>query len=133
MVVAREEGLRIGVPAAGQRGAHRGARHRLDATGDDDVVVAGHHAGDGEVQRLLAGAALAVHGDTGDGLGPSGGQHGGARDVERLLAGLHDAAPDDIVDESRIDPGALHQTVEDLGRQVGRVHTRQSAVALADR
>ncbi len=130
--VATLEACRVRVAAVGQRGAHRGARHRLDATGDDDVVVAGHHTGGGEVHGLLAGAALAVDRHTGHRLGPAGGQHRGAGDVEGLLAGLHDTAPDDVVDDPGIDPGALGQAVEHLRRQLGGVHTGQSAVALAD-
>ena len=55
------------------------------------------------------------------------------RDVERLLAGLHDAAPDDVVDDLGVDAGALDQAVEHLRRQLAGMHTRQAAVALADR
>ena len=57
----------------------------------------------------------------------------GAADVERLLARLHDAAPDDVVDDAGVDAGALDQAVENLGGQLGGVHARQAAVALADR
>ncbi len=130
--VAAAEGLRVRVPAVGQRRAHRGARHRLDAAGDDDVVVPGDHTGGGEVHRLLARPALAVDGHAGDALGPAGGSTAVRRDVERLLAGLHDAAPDDVVDDARVDARALDQAVEYLGGQLGRVHSRQPAVALAD-
>ena len=93
----------------------------------------GDHAGGGEVYRLLARPALTVDGHTGDGLRPAGGQHRGAGDVEGLFAGLHDAAPDDVVDDLRVDAGLVDQSVEHLRGQVGRVHPGQPAVALADR
>ena len=130
--VAGAEGLRVRMPTVGQRGAHRGARHRLDAASDDDVVVAGHHAGRGEVHRLLAGSALPVDGHAGNALRPARREHRGAGDVERLLAGLHDAAPDDVVDERRVDARALDEAVEHLRRQFAGMHARQPAVALAD-
>ena len=43
----------------------------------------------------------------GDRLRPARGQHGGARDVQRLLADLGHAAPDDVVDQRRVDARAL--------------------------
>ena len=132
-LVAVLEALRVRVAAVGQRRPHRGARHRLDTTGDDGVVMPGHHTGGGEVDRLLARTALAVDGHTRDALRPAGGQQRGAADVERLLAGLHDAAPDHVVDDAGVDAGALGKPVEDLRRKFGRVHTRKPAVALADR
>ena len=92
-----------------------------------------HYTGSGEMHGLLAGSALAVHGHTGNGLRPTRGQHRGACDVEGLLTGLHDAAPDHIVDDLRVDSGPLSESVENLGRELSRVHTGQSAVALSDR
>jgi len=73
--------------------------------------VARHHAGRGEVHRLLAGSALPVDGHAGNALGPTRRQHRGTRDVQRLLASLHDTAPDDVVDERRIDSGTLDEAV----------------------
>ncbi len=93
----------------------------------------GHHTGSREVDRLLARTALAVDGHARDALGPARRQQRGAADVERLLARLHDAAPDDVVDDAGVDTGALGQAVENLGGQLGGVHARQTAVALADR
>ena len=93
----------------------------------------GDHAGRGEVDGLLARPALAVDGHARDGLRPAGGQQRGAADVEGLLAGLHDAAPDDVVDDLGVDAGLVDQPVEDLRGQIGRVHPGQSAVALPDR
>ncbi|GAB4697760.1 hypothetical protein MOKP118_11840 [Mycobacterium avium subsp. hominissuis] len=132
-LVAVQEGLGVGPPAVGQRRAHRGARHRLDAAGDDDVVVPGDHARRREVDGLLARPALPVDGHARHGLGPAGGQQRGAADVEGLFAGLHDAAPDDVVDDARVDAGLVDQAVEHLRGKLGRMHPRQPAVALADR
>ena len=95
--------------------------------------MTGHHAGRGEVHRLLTRPALPVDGHAGDGLGPAGRQQRSTGDVEGLFAGLHDAAPDDVVDDLGIDPGLIDQTVEDLRGQLGGVHPGQAAVALADR
>jgi hypothetical protein len=106
---------------------------RVDPIGHNDVVVAGDHAGGGEMNRLLTGSALPVDGDTGHGLRPARRQHRGARNVDGLLAGLRHAAPDHVVDERRIDPCLLDQTVEHLRGQVGGMHAGQAAVALADR
>ena len=85
------------------------------------------------MDRLLAGTALPVDGHTGHTLGPARRQQRGAADVEGLLAGLHDAAPDDVVDDAGVDAGPLGKAVEHLRGQFGGVYARKSAVALADR
>ncbi len=95
--------------------------------------MTGDHAGGGEVDRLLAGPTLTVDGDTGNRLRPAGGQQRGARDVEGLLTGLHDASPDHVVDDLRVDAGLLDESVEHLSGQVGGVDAGQPAVAFADR
>ena len=48
--------------ALNDRGAHRGAGHHFDTSGNNDVVRTGHDALGSEVHRLLRGAALAVDG-----------------------------------------------------------------------
>ena len=60
-----------------RRRADRDLRHDLHAAGDDHVHRLRHHRLGGEVHRLLGGAALAVDGGGGHGLGPAGGEHGG--------------------------------------------------------
>ena len=102
----------------------------LDAAGDDDVVDAGGDQGRGEVDRLLAGAALAVDGgrrrlDRQAGLEP-----GVAGDVDPLLAELLHAAGDDVLDLGRVDPGALDQLGVGLGEQVGGVDVLVVALLL---
>ena len=88
--------------------AHRHPAHRLDAAGDDDVVLAGDQPGRGEVHRLLARSRTAGRRSR---RAPISGQPAAStavrRDVEGLLADLADAAPDDVVDERRVDAGAL--------------------------
>ena len=83
--------------------------------------------GGGEVQRLLAGAALPVERGAGHRLGPAGGEHGVAADVPRLLADLGDAAPDDVVDVGRVEPGALGERAQHVRRQVDRVDAGEAA------
>ncbi|MCO5556213.1 hypothetical protein L7F22_009759 [Adiantum nelumboides] len=115
------------------RGAHRDPGHRLDATGDGDVVLPGDQAGRGEVHGLLARPALAVHAHAGHRLREPGGQGGVAGDVEGLLAALGHAAPDDVLDLRRVDAGPLDQAAQHMGRQVGGVDAGEAALALADR
>ena len=110
-------------------GAHRHARHALDAAGDDEVLRAGHHAHRREVDRLEPGAAEAVEGDAGDLVGPARREHRVARDVGALLADLRDAADDDVVDVRRVDPRLLGETVERLGEQLLRMDVRERALA----
>ena len=131
-VVALEHLRREGAVAADHVGEHRHARHRLDAAGDDEVVVPGDEARGGEVHGLLARAALAVDGGAGHRLGEAGGERGVARDVDALLADLRDAAPQDVVDERGVDPGTGDEGVEHGGRQVAGVHSRQRLARLAD-
>ncbi len=119
--------------AGGARGAERNPTHHLDPACNDDVLLARHHRLHGEIQRLLARSAGAVDGGAGDGFRPPRGEDRVAADVARLVADLRYAAPDDVVDDFRVDTRTLHQRGEDEGGQVGGVHLGQSAVALADR
>ncbi|MCY1208633.1 hypothetical protein D9M72_202660 [compost metagenome] len=116
-----------------QRGgqAHGHAAHALDAGGDHDVHRARHHGLCREVQRLLRRAALAVDRGGGHRLGQARGQHRVARHVGGLLAGLADAAHDDVLDQGGVGVGALHERVEHLCGQVGRVPSGEAAVAAA--
>ena len=66
-------------------------------------------------------------------LRPPGGEHGVAADIAGLVADLRDAAPYDVIDDGGVDARALHQGGENEGGQVGGMHLRQPAVALADR
>ena len=66
-------------------------------------------------------------------LGPAGGEHGVAGDVDGLLADLHHAAHHDVVDDRRVDAGALDERVQRLGGEVDRMPVLQLAVAPAER
>ena len=84
------------------------------------------------VDRLLGRAALAVDRHARDVKGQVRGQPAGAGDVAGLGADRVAAAEDDVVDGVRVDARALHQTLEDVGAEVGGVDGRESAVAAAD-
>jgi hypothetical protein len=122
---------RAGRILAGQGGAHRHPAHRLDPTGDHDVVVARDQAGRGEVHRLLGGAALTVDRRPGHALRPTCTEDRIAGDVEGLLADLGDTTPDHVIDDDRVDATSLCERAEHIGGQIGRVYRRQSSVALA--
>src|SRR6516162_7590800 len=65
--------------------------------------------------------------------GMLGGQHREPRDVAGLVADLGHAAPDDVVHEGGVQPGAARDLGEHQRRQVDRMHSGQPAAALADR
>ena len=111
--------------------AHRHPAHRLDAGRDHQVVGAGHDALHGEVDRLLAGAALALD---------RGGRHV-HREARRqpgltaggggLLAVLPDAADEDVVHRAGVDAVPLDDGAQQLGEQVNGMHVGQRATLLA--
>ena len=123
----------LAVTPLGSGGAHGDPGHGLDATGDGDVVVTRDHAGRCLMHSLLRGPALTIDGQAGNALRPTGGQYGQASHTRCLLPDLGDAAPDDVVDEGRVQPGAGGQRIQHLAREIHRVDACQAAVALADR
>jgi hypothetical protein len=82
---------------------HRHPGHRLDAARDDHVVVPGDDTSGREVHGLLRRAALPVDRHADDVFRPPGGEGGVAADVRGLLAGLRHGAPDDVLDQRRVD------------------------------
>src|SRR5262249_23703854 len=84
--------------ACARRGADGQARHILDARRDGNVADTGLDEVRGEVDRLLARAALAIYGGRGYLDGKAGLQHCVARDVDRLLTDLAHTAHDDVFD-----------------------------------
>jgi hypothetical protein len=123
--------LGTGEVLAGELAADRDAAHRFDAGGDGDLVGAGDDALCGEVQRLLAAAALPVDGDGGDGLGEPGTEQGPAGGVAGLFADLADGAADDVVDDGMVDPGAIDERPQDVCVQVNGVDRGVGAAGLA--
>ena len=91
--------VRLGVHRPGAAvGAHRDAAHRLDATGEDEVLPAGGDLLGGDVDGLEAGRAEAVELDAGDGVRQTGLDGGGLGDVAALVADRRHAAEHDVVD-----------------------------------
>jgi hypothetical protein len=78
--------------------------------------VPGDHPGRGEFGSLLGRTALAIDSSRGDLLGPARREDGTAAHVVRLLTDLADAAPDDVVDPTRVDAGALDERAQHMGR-----------------
>ena len=81
---------------------------------------------------LLGRSALTVHGGAGHGVGEAGGQRRVAADVHGLLPDRHGAPVDDVLDDGRVDAGALDECGEGPGGEVDRVPARQTPVAPTD-
>ncbi len=119
----------------GKRGreAHRHARHAFDTGGDDHIHRAAHHGLRCKMQGLLRGAALAIDAGGGHAFGKLGSQHGVARDIDRLFAHLADTAHDDIFHQGGIDLRAIHQRVQNLGREIHGVPACETATLFSAR
>ena len=121
-----------GIPQLGNdRRAHRRAGHALHAGGHHHVIGTRHDALGGEVDRLLGGPALPVDRGRGDRLRPAGGEHRHPAHVEALLADLHDAAPDDVLDQGGSSWFRSCRRPQGLGGEVDGVPVAELPVALA--
>ena len=113
-------------------GAHRHAGHAFNTAGDHHVLRSAHHGLGCKLDRLLAGAALAINRHRRGRLREQlARQHAHAANLHRLLARLTDAAGHHIIDGLGIDPAALDEGVERLGQQIHRVHPGQTPAAAA--
>ncbi len=112
-------------------GAQRDARHAFDARANGDIYDARLDEVGGKMDGLLAGAALAVNRCGRDFDGEVGGQGSVAGDIERLFAHLHDAARDNIFDDSRVNVGTVDQFAQGGGQKHDRVDIFEGAIALA--
>ena len=112
-------GLRVHRPGAAV-GAHRHARHRLDAAGEDEVLPAGGDLLGGDVDGLEARGAEAVELDAGDGVRQAGLDRGGLGDVRALVADRRDAAEDDVVDPVGIEAPVAARASRASARRRGR-------------
>ena len=113
--------VRLGVHRPGAAvGAHRHARHRLDAAGEDEVLPAGGDLLRGDVDGLEARGAEAVELDAGDGVGQAGLDRGGLGDVGALVADRRDAAEHDVVDAVRVELLVADRASRASGRRRGR-------------
>ena len=108
-VVELHELRREGHPGAVGVRAHGYAGHALDAARDRHVADAALDQVGGEVDGLLAGAALAVDSGGRRGDREPGRQPGVAGDVDRLLADLAHTPEDDVVHLGGLDPGPLQE------------------------
>jgi hypothetical protein len=73
---------------------------------------------------------LPIQARPGHRFGQFGREHGIPGHVQRLFADLLHAAEDHIVDQRRIGAGAVHERIDDLRREVGRVPILQTSAAL---
>src|SRR6266699_1704840 len=113
--------------------SERHAGHRLDAARDDDVGLARHHFHRGEVERLQAGGAHPVHARARDRLRESGDERCEPSDVHPLLVDLRDASEDDVLDDLRLDAGAVGEGPQRERGEVVGPPLFQGAAAPADR
>ena len=113
--------VRLGVHRPGAAvGAHRHARHRLDAAGEDEVLPAGGDLLRGDVDGLEARGAEAVELHAGDRVGQAGLDRGGLGDVGALVADRRDAAEHDVVDAVGIELLVADRASRASGRRRGR-------------
>ncbi len=124
-------GLRVHRPGAAV-GAHRHARHRLHAAGEDEVLPAGGDLLGGDVDGLEARGAEAVELYAGNGVRQAGLDRRGLRDVGALVADGRDAAEHHVVHARGVeflvaDQRLVHQADDEVDR-LGAV---QRAVELA--
>ena len=111
----------------------RGAGHRLDAAADEDVAVADRDRVRRGVDRLEPRPAQPVDRQPAHLDREVGEQQGHPRDVAVVLAGLVGAAQDHVLDERRVDAGAVDDRAQDDGREVVRADARERAAVAADR
>ena len=124
-------GLGVHRPGAAV-GAHRHARHRLDAAGEHEVLEAGADLLRGQVDRLQAAGAEPVDLHAGHGVGQAGGERRRPGDDGALLADRRDDAEDDVVDQRRVEAGvAPADLVDQAGGQADRLDRVQRAGLLA--
>jgi len=114
--------------AGSERRAHRHPGHALDAGGDHDVVRPRDDALGGEVRGLLGGAALTVDGGADRRFREPGGEGGVAAHVDCLVPHLHDAAHDHVLDQLRVEAGALDQSVQRERGEINGVDVLERAV-----
>ena len=124
-------GLRVHRPGAAV-GAHRHARHRLDATREHEVLPAGGDLLGGDVDRLQARRAEAVELHARHRVRQPRLDRRGLGDVRALIADRRDAAEDHVVDAVRIKlPVAGEHLVHQPDDEIDGLGRVQRPVALA--
>ncbi len=111
----------------------RRAGHRFDAAADEHVTVADRDRVRRRVDRLEPGAAQPIDGQATDLDREVGQQQRHPRDVAVVLAGLVRAAEDHVLDEGRVEAGAIHHGTQHGGGEIVGPDARQGAAVAADR
>ena len=107
----------------------RSSRHALDATGDEQLRLAGADATGGVVHRLEPAPAETVHGHAGHALGKPREEQGHPADVAVVLARLIRGAEDHLVDGVVAEIGPIDHRADDVRREiVGSDRAQRSAV-----
>ena len=103
--------------------------HHLATPGDPAIDAARLHQGPNQMIGLLPRSALGIHrGAPGPPTAISR-QPSDPRQVSRLFPGLGDTARYHLLHFGGVDAGALHRPIEDLGKEVSRVKTREFTLA----
>ena len=101
-------------------GTHRHATHRFNTGTDREIGFAAHHLGGGEIDRFQAGSAETIDLETGGAFSIAGIDHGRARNVRALLTNRRNTAHDDIIDQCGVEPVAIADRLQLLGRELQR-------------
>src|SRR6266498_2268988 len=113
--------------------AQRATAHDFDAAADRGGCRTCVHRGRGQVDRLLAGAALAVDRCHANLVPQTRVQPGIAADMAALLARLGDASGENLADRPRTESGPLHDGTLYVPEHGLGLETGEPATALADR
>ena len=112
----------------------RRARHRLDAAGDDEVLLARTDRARGRADGVEPGTAEPVDGGAGDAVRQAGQQGRHPGDVAVVLAGLVGAAERHVVQARPVGPRmARHQGADRNRRQIVGAHLGERPSEAADR
>lgn len=102
--------------------------HALNTGANADLDHAGLDLVDDVNASLQTRRALAVEGADGSGLGEASDEGSGAH-LGSTTAGGKDSADGDILDEGRIDLGALKESLEGAGDEVGSLGVLEATLA----
>jgi hypothetical protein len=111
----------------------RRASHRFDASADEHVPIADRDRVRRRIDGLEAGAAQAIDRLAADLDREARQQRRHSGDIAVVLAGLVRAAEDDVLDEHRIEAGAVHHRPEHEGGKVVGSDARQRTAVAPDR
>jgi hypothetical protein len=80
------------------------------------------------VSCLLTGSALAIDSYSRYGFWEPGCESRIATDVEGLLAHLRDTTPDHVVNDGRVDAGALYEALENHGGEIDGIDSAENSL-----